>query len=137
MNFGLDQHVAILVNFQEAESRKEIADEDGEREDKAGGELKADSGGSEHQPPSEEGMDHERLEGEVEQDPKDIEADEGEPQKEEDEDTAAQTNRSICFSIKGRNKDSESVNSLKRPLFSNESSSDGEMEGMKYILCGL
>ncbi|KAK7462102.1 hypothetical protein BaRGS_00038474 [Batillaria attramentaria] len=52
-----------------------------------------------------------------------------EEKKQLQEDTAAaQANRSISFSIKGRNKEPESVNTLKRPLFDYDSS-DGEAEG--------
>lgn len=49
-------------------------------------------------------------------------------QEEDEAAAAAQANRSISFSIKGRNKEPESVNTLKRPLFDYDSSEE-EGEG--------
>ena len=57
---------------------------------------------------------------------------ERERQKKEEE-AAAQANRSISFSIKGRNKEPESVNALKRPLFDYDSS-EGEGEPVEFCV---
>lgn len=46
---------------------------------------------------------------------------------------AAQANRSISFSIKGRSREPDAVNTLKRPLFDYDSS-DGETEGTVAVL---